>query len=57
VVVNADKQQISEITIHDKNGGMIHYKIDEFTPNVEVGDDDFTFNPDDHPELEIVDMR
>ena len=57
VVVNSDKQQISEITIHDKNGGMIHYKIDEFTPNVEVSDADFSFNPDEHPELEVVDMR
>lgn len=57
VVVNADKEQISEITIHDKNGGKIHYKIDKFTPEVEVTDADFTFNPEDYPDVEIVDMR
>ena len=57
VVVNADKQEISEITIHDKNGGKINYKIDKMTPDIEVSDEDFTFNPEDYPEVEIVDMR
>ena len=57
VVVNADKQQISEITIHDKNGGKIHYKIDEFNPDIEVDYKDFTFDPADYPDVEIVDMR
>ena len=57
VVINADKQEISEITIYDKNGGKINYHIDKFEPNVDVSDDDFTFNPDDYPDVEIVDMR
>ncbi len=57
VIVNADKQEISEITIHDKNGGKINYKIDKMTPDIEVSDEDFTFNPEDYPEVEIVDMR
>ena len=57
VVVNADKEQISEITIHDKNGGKIHYKIDKFTPEVPVKDEDFVFKPEDHPDVEVVDMR
>ena len=57
VLVNADKEEIAEITIHDKNGGTIHYKIDKFTPEVAVSDEDFTFDPDEHPEVEVVDMR
>jgi outer membrane lipoprotein-sorting protein len=57
VVVNADKQEISEITIHDKNGGTIQYKIDKLTPDINVTDDDFTFNPEDFPDVEVVDMR
>lgn len=57
VVVNADKQEISEITIYDKNGGNIHYIISKFTPEVPVSDDDFTFDPEKHPEVEVVDMR
>lgn len=57
VLVNADKEEISEITIHDKNGGKMHYKIDKFTPEVPVNDDDFTFDPEKHPDVEVVDMR
>jgi len=57
VVVNADEEQISEITIHDKNGGKIHYQIDEFNANIDVDDDDFIFRPEEHPDIEVVDMR
>lgn len=57
VVINADKQEISEITIHDKNGGKISYKIDKLTPDIEISDEDFIFNPEDYPDVEIVDMR
>lgn len=57
VVVNADKKEISEITIYDKNGGTINYRIDKLTPDIEVTDADFTFNPDDYPDVEVVDMR
>jgi outer membrane lipoprotein-sorting protein len=57
VLVNADKEQIAEITIHDKNGGTIHYSIDKMTPNVEVSDADFTFNTEEYPDVEVVDMR
>ncbi len=57
MIINADKQQISEIIIHDKNGGKIGYKIDKFTPDVDVTDADFIFNPEDYPDVEIVDMR
>lgn len=57
MIINADKQQISEIIIHDKNGGKIGYKIDKFTPDVDITDADFIFNPEDYPDVEIVDMR
>ena len=57
LIVNADKKQISEIIIHDKNGGKIEYKIDKFTPDIDITDADFNFNPDDYPDVEIVDMR
>jgi len=57
IIVDADKKQITEITIHDKNGGKINYRIDKFMPDVPVTDADFNFNPDDYPDVEIVDMR
>lgn len=57
VVVNADKEEISEITIHNKNGGKVSYIINEITPDIAVDEKTFTFNVDDHPEVEVVDMR
>lgn len=57
VIVNADEMQFSEISIFDKNGGKIHYKIDTFTPNINITDDDFTFKIEDYPDVEVVDMR
>ena len=57
VIVNADEMQFSEISIFDKNGGKIHYKIDTFTPDINITDDDFIFNTEDYPDVEVVDMR
>lgn len=57
VIVNADEMQFSEISIFDKNGGKIHYKIDTFTPDINITDDDFIFNIEDYPDVEVVDMR
>ena len=57
VIINADKKQFSEISIFDKNGGKIHYKIDTFTPDINITDDDFIFNTEDYPDVEVVDMR
>jgi outer membrane lipoprotein carrier protein len=57
VLVDAGKQEISEITIHDKNGGKVHYRIDTIKANPEVTEKDFIFRPEDHPEVEVIDMR
>ncbi len=57
VIVNADKEEFSEITIQDKNGGEMHYKIDKLSPDVGVTDADFTFNKEDYEDVEVVDMR
>jgi outer membrane lipoprotein carrier protein len=57
VIVNADKNEFSEITIHDKNGGKVKYKIDKLTPDVEISDADFIFSTEDYPDVEVVDMR
>ncbi len=57
VVVNADLEQIEGITIHDKNGGKITYRIDKQTPDVPVSKDTFVFNPGDYPDVEVIDMR
>lgn len=57
VLIDAGKQEISEITIHDKNGGKVHYRINAIRTNPEVSENDFIFRPEDHPEVEVIDMR
>ena len=57
VIIDKTKDQLLEITIYDKNGSTYSYIINSFTPNIELDDAQFTFNPDDYLDVEIVDMR
>jgi outer membrane lipoprotein-sorting protein len=57
LVIDKNRDQLLEFTIFDKNGSTYSYVIHVFEPNVDVSDDLFTFNPDAHPGVEIIDMR
>lgn len=57
VIVDKEKDQLLEITIYDKNGSTYSYIINSFIPNLELDDAQFTFNPEDYPDVDIVDMR
>lgn len=57
LIIDKTKEQILEITIFDKNGSTYSYIISKFTPNIPVDDSEFTFNPADYPDVDVVDMR
>ena len=57
VIIDKTKEQILEITIFDKNDSTYSYIINKFTPNIPIDDSEFTFNPEDYPDVDIVDMR
>jgi len=57
VIIDKAKDQLLEITIFDKNGSTYSYIINSFVPNLELADSQFTFNPDEYPDADIVDMR
>ena len=57
VVIDKAKDQLLEITIYDKNGSTYSYIISSFIPNLELEDSQFTFNAEDYPDVDIVDMR
>ncbi len=57
IIIDKDKLEILDFTIFDKTGSSYSYVIKKFTPDVEVKDSDFTFNPADFPDVEVVDMR
>jgi outer membrane lipoprotein-sorting protein len=59
VQLNIDKElmRINRIAIQDKSGNTFSYIVNKFETGVAVKDSDFTFNPKDHPGVEVIDMR
>ncbi len=43
--------------VWEKNGNKYAYDISGFTPNANVPDNLFTFDPKEHPGVEVVDLR
>ena len=56
LAVDAAKNQLSRISIFDKNGGTYTYKINTFTTN-STNLTPFTFNLSDYPGVEVIDLR
>ena len=56
LAVDAAKNQLSRISIFDKNGGTYTYKINTFTTN-STNLTPFTFNLSDYPDVEVIDLR
>ena len=55
LAVDAAKNQLHKITIHDKNGGTYIYLITAFSSNTTIKP--FTFNTADFPGVEVIDLR
>ncbi len=59
VELQVDKElyRIMKIAIKDKSGNTFSYMVNKFETNVAVKDTDFTFNAQDYPGVEVIDMR
>jgi outer membrane lipoprotein-sorting protein len=57
VLVNAKKMELENFSVYDKNGNIFTYHIINLKPNIELPADTFTFDPQKHPDVEVVDMR
>jgi len=44
-------------TISEKNGNQYQYEVSGFIPNAALTDSQFSFNPKEHPGVEVVDLR
>jgi len=51
------KKQLHSALIFDKNGNRYAYTLKSFTPNAQVPDNTFTFDPKVHKGVEVVDLR
>jgi outer membrane lipoprotein-sorting protein len=54
-----DKQTsyIHQIMMYEMDGATITYTITKFTPNAVISEDKFTFNKNDFPNVQVIDMR
>lgn len=43
--------------VFEKNGNQYQYEVSGYTPNAPVTDAQFSFNPKEHPGVEVVDLR
>ena len=55
LAVDAAKNQLHKIIMHDKNGGIYTYLVTSFKSNTSVPS--FTFNAADYPGTEVIDLR
>ena len=55
LAVDAAKNQLHKIIMHDKNGGSYTYLVTSFKSNTSVPS--FTFNAADYPSVEVIDLR
>ena len=55
--INAEEIQLKNIILYDKNGGIFTYLITSFLTNTEMDQKVFSFNSDEYPDIEIIDLR
>jgi len=56
--IDADKNQLDNIILYDKNGGSFTYLITNFKTNVENTDDNtYKFIAEDYKDVQIIDLR
>ena len=55
LAIDAAKNQLHKITIHDKNGGNFTYLVTSFKSNTNLAP--FIFNTVDCPGVEVIDLR
>ena len=57
LVVNQNSLSLERFSVFDKNGNVFTYHIIDLTPNMDLPKNTFTFNPDDYPDVDVIDMR
>src|SRR3990170_3259094 len=55
--INKKEKTIQGFTMFDKGGNRYKYAVTKFTPNSNVADDYFTFDPKKYPGVEVIDLR
>lgn len=57
ILVNEKNLSLENFSVYDKNGNVFTYNIIDLQTNLDLQDDLFTFNVDNYPDVEVIDMR
>jgi outer membrane lipoprotein-sorting protein len=57
LTVNEKNLSLENFSVFDKNGNVFTYYIINLTPNMDLPEDTFVFNPDQYPDVDVIDMR
>lgn len=55
--ISKKDKSLKSWTMFDKSGNRYKYTITKFNPEIKVDDNFFTFDPKQHPGVEVVDLR
>ncbi len=57
LTVNEKKKSLESFSVYDKNGNVFTYYIINLTPNLDLPEGTFVFNPSQYPDVDVIDMR
>ncbi|MCF8302108.1 MAG: outer membrane lipoprotein carrier protein LolA [Bacteroidales bacterium] len=57
ITIDKGKKQVLSLSVNDQSNSVYTYQVNSFKPNVNVSEDDFTFNKEKHPDVDVIDMR
>lgn len=57
LIINKSEMQIYSIKYYGNDEGNYTIKIKKITPNIEMKDSMFIFNEEEHPGVEVIDLR
>lgn len=57
VIIDKAKKNVNSLTIFDKNGSTYTYTVKKFETDAAFKDSMFTFKAEDHPGVDVIDMR
>lgn len=57
VVTDKTRKIVNSLTVFDKNGSTYTYTVNKFETEIPFKDNMFTFRVEDHPGVDVIDMR
>ena len=57
ILIDTEANRIHTFTYFTKDGNVYTIALKNLKPNIEIADSDFTFDPNKHPMVEVIDLR